>query len=355
MARRPLRIILCGLGHMGGWYLQAIRARGECALAAVVDPDVAARRQRLRTAGLDEAIGHATLAEALSAVDADAIIDASPPLQREGNGMLAAAAGMHILAEKPLGTTQGAAERLVAAAERAGVVLMVAQQRRHTPLIQTLRAHAAGHSGLRQVFLSFHHHVTRDSWRDRMEHPLLIEMAGHHFDMLRCVLGVEPVSVQGMSWNPPGGRFAHDAACALLFRYPGGRTATYLANWVATDAAKTSNECDWRIEFTEHVLVARDDAVWSVPRGGEPSRIDAVAMATQGHERIFQEFLRAASTGTAAVETSGRDNLGTVAMVHAAIAAVASGRAVAIAPSGAGELAHESGPRVPVAAAIHPG
>lgn len=64
--------------------------------------------------------------------DVDAVI-VCPSGSHAPPSIAAAEAGKHILVEKPMCTTVAEAEAMVAAAERAGVILMVAYMKRHEP------------------------------------------------------------------------------------------------------------------------------------------------------------------------------------------------------------------------------
>lgn len=67
--------------------------------------------------------------------DIDAVI-VCPSGSHAPPSIAAAEAGKHILVEKPMCTTVAEAEAMVAAAERAGVILMVAYMKRHEPAYQ---------------------------------------------------------------------------------------------------------------------------------------------------------------------------------------------------------------------------
>ena len=65
-------------------------------------------------------------------IDVEAVI-VCPTFSHAPAGIAAAEAGKHVLVEKPMCVTVAEAEAMVAAAERAGVVLMVGYMKRHDP------------------------------------------------------------------------------------------------------------------------------------------------------------------------------------------------------------------------------
>ena len=71
--------------------------------------------------------------------DIDAVI-VCPSGSHAAPSIAAAEAGKHVLVEKPMCTTVREAEAMVAAADRAGVILMVAYMKRHEPAYQFAQA-----------------------------------------------------------------------------------------------------------------------------------------------------------------------------------------------------------------------
>src|SRR5262249_61121199 len=79
----------------------------------------------------------------LAAPATDAVVLATPHSQPEQQVLQAAAAGKHIHVEKPITLDRAGAERVVAAAHKAGVVLAVGFNRRFHPSVVELRRRLA--------------------------------------------------------------------------------------------------------------------------------------------------------------------------------------------------------------------
>ena len=88
--------------------------------------------------------------------DIDAVI-VCPFGSHAAPSIAAAEAGKHVLVEKPMCTTTGEAEAMVAAAERAGVVLMVAYMKRHEPAYRYAQARVREMSDVRFVQVNHLH------------------------------------------------------------------------------------------------------------------------------------------------------------------------------------------------------
>ena len=146
--------------------------------------------------------------EILRDPNVDAVVLATPHTQHERQVMAAAAAGKHIHVEKPITLDRASADAVVAAAERAGVVLAVGFCRRFHPSVAALRRHlAAGRLGsvvsmVAQHTTSTGQFVAPDNWRAAPDeapggaltavgvHALdhMIEFAGRVADV-RCITG----------------------------------------------------------------------------------------------------------------------------------------------------------------------
>lgn len=123
----PFKVIIVGCGyiaqaeHIPGW-----QARAGASIVGIVDP----REDLLATLSARIGIpGFSALEDALGAVAADAVHICTPPGTHEELISLAAAAGLHVLVEKPLALDSEAAERCARLAEDAGLTLMIAAPR----------------------------------------------------------------------------------------------------------------------------------------------------------------------------------------------------------------------------------
>lgn len=335
-----IRLIQVGLGVMGKSWLRTILATPHVETVAWVDADPSCLAALVAGGQAQADHCYTFFEQALTREEAHGVLVATPPEFHEPVCVAAARAGLHVLCEKPLADTLAAARRVVEEAEQAAVILMVAQNRRHTSFIHKMRqlVQSQRYGRPAQAFVHFHQTFTRASFRDHMAHPLLVDMANHHFDTIRCVFGQEPVGVSGTGWNPPWSRFRGIGSAVLVFDYADGLRVVYEGTWQAIDVAMTSNAGDWRIECKRGVIACQSEVVFAGDADNSPSGscgiplqpIEMAPMPRQGGAYLLDEFLAAIRTGHAP-ETTGRDNLKTLAMVHAAVEAVDTGRRVEVA------------------------
>jgi predicted dehydrogenase len=141
------------------------------------------------------------MAKMLEEVRPDAISLCTPPSLHAPQTELAASRGVHVLCEKPMAGTVGDCERMIAAAERAGITLMIAQKKRFHPFYAHLKAQTQGEWGpilWAQVRFALGR-VEKDwFWKEGDGGGPLVENAVHVFDLMRYLLGdVEKVFAFG--------------------------------------------------------------------------------------------------------------------------------------------------------------
>ncbi len=257
-----------------------------------------------------------------------------------------------ILAHKPLAMTYGEAAELVQACERAGVLLQVNQNMRYDPSVRALKA-LLDEGRLGDPVLATIEMRAIPHWmpwaRDGRSLSTFI-MSIHHLDTFRFWLG-DPVRVLASARPDPRTTFDHDDGINLyILEYENGARASGWDDvWSgpAREGAGSSTAVRWRFEGTEGLAVGeigwpgwparvpstidytttRDGGRWHRPRWPDAWFPDAFAGTMGG-------LLRALESGTEP-DISGRDNLGTIALCEAVLAA---GREHRVTRPGEGEV-----------------
>jgi len=340
-----LKIVQVGLGGWGWSWTDIVKASAEWDLVAVVDIDEQRLRHAAQHHGLKDEQLHKTLASAFAATRPDACLVVVPPEVHAPVTIEAARLGLHCLVEKPIADTVAAAKAMVAAASKAGVRLMVNQNYRFRRAPRTVRRLVreglVGEIG--SVTIQFQKAANfGGGFREKMAHPLILDMAIHHFDQLRGSLGFEPAEVTAKSWNPKWSWFDGDACANVVFRSESGAVAVYSGSWVS-QGWQTTWDGDWRIQGTEGELHWSDNRVTLLPKSVFTSVFVPGAREAQGRlgfdlepmeseDRLasLASFHAAVVSGSEA-ETSGSDNLKTLATVLAARLSVERGETVTLA------------------------
>jgi predicted dehydrogenase len=300
-------------------------------LAACVEPDEAVRRAAAGALGLEPRRCFGALDAALDGVACEAVIVATSIDRHVEPCRVALASRLGVLVEKPFALDLADAAALVAEAEARGVPLVVGQSYRYTRAPRAVRRLVAdGRLG----------RIGRFGCRAYRgpEQPLaaavrgvpggwLWEVAIHHLDAVRYVFGREPARVLARAASPPWGAGPPGASVEVLLDFDDGMAGTYEALYDSRghEFFERGQELYLRVageQGTLHVLnrwllwCARGRWPRLVPRGPRPEPEEAVLL------RQLAESLR---TG-AAPECSGRDNLGTLALVEACVRSAAEER-----------------------------
>jgi predicted dehydrogenase len=206
-----VRLALVGCGGMGRRHIKGMmrqRAAGKLnfELAAVCDvmPDSAAAAVALSVDGIGHTPAQYTDFDAMLA-DArpDGIIITTTPETHADIGIRALAAGVHVMAEKPITLTVAEGVRLVEAAHRAGLRLAVAENYRRDPINRLARAlldaGAVGRPFLAtQASSGAGEFVIITPWRHRKNRGgIIVDMGVHYTDILEYFLG-DLVEIYGM-------------------------------------------------------------------------------------------------------------------------------------------------------------
>jgi predicted dehydrogenase len=330
------RVLQVGVGGFGAVWLRALD--GEAVLDALVDQDPAALEAAAASSGVPLERCFTDLDAALAANGADMALVVVPPSAHLPVAARCLEAGLPVLVEKPLAGTREDAVALVEAARRSGRELAVSQNYRYRPVIETARRLMASRrlGRLGQARIEFrHHHDFRGTFRESMPHPLLLDMAVHHFDLIRFVTGLEPRSVAAWSWNPPWSQFEGDASAVCVFGMDGGAQVVYEASWHPR-AQFTDWNCRWLLECEGGYMVVDRDRV-TVYEDADPHVVRApgegavdVPLATlplEDQAAVAAEFMRAVRAGEPA-PTTAADNLRSLEMVLSAVEAADLGREV---------------------------
>jgi phthalate 4,5-cis-dihydrodiol dehydrogenase len=199
---------IVGLGAAGRAFIPAIRAHSGLTLAAVCDPVAEARNTVAGELGVR---GYSSLQELLVHPGLDAVYVATPtPLHHE-HAMAAFAAGKHVLLEKPMAARFEDASALVAAAERAGRVLVVGHSHSFDLPIARMREIVAGGTLGRVRMVNtwcYSDWMFRPRRADELDAAqgggATFRQGAHQFDIIRLLCGGRARSVRARTfeWDP---------------------------------------------------------------------------------------------------------------------------------------------------------
>jgi predicted dehydrogenase len=336
-------MIQAGVGAWGASWSKVVAGSPHWELVALVDPAPEALERAGESLAISPGARFATLGPALAEVEADAVLVAAPPAAHGTLALEALGAGLHCLVEKPLTPSIGEARSAVKRAAETGRILMVSQNYRFGRGYRTVqglvRDGAIGPVEVVQV--DFRRAPLFKGFRLELEEPLLVDMAVHHLDQARGLLGSRPAEVRARSFNPSWSAFGGNAAALVEVVFEEGAVVSYAGTW-AGRGPETSWDGDWYLQGAEGALVWRENEVRlfdPVPaqqgriarrlRRPEGRRVDLLPLAETERAGVLAELAAAIREGRDP-ETSGDDNLQTLELTFAAIESASSGDAVSL-------------------------
>src|SRR5277367_3821857 len=186
-AKRALRIGVIGAGIMGSNHARVLAGLPDTTLVGIVDP---LPEHRTRATELVGCRAFASVDE-LIAEGIDAVTIAAPTHLHHEIALACIAHNIHVLVEKPIASTVEEGQEIVAAAERAGVTLMVGHVERFNPAVAAVKQAISGEDILSIA-------ITRvGPFPPRMSNVgVVIDLAVHDIDLIRWFTESDIVEVQ---------------------------------------------------------------------------------------------------------------------------------------------------------------
>jgi phthalate 4,5-cis-dihydrodiol dehydrogenase len=245
-----IRIGIVGMGAAGWAFVPAIRGNPAFELAAVADPVADMREAAAKEAG---AAPYADLPSMLQAANLEAVYIATPTELHPEHVATVCAAKKHVLTEKPMAIRIDQAQAMIAAAERAGVVLQVGHSHSYDlPIARMRDIVVSGKLGRVRMIHTWNY----TDWmaRPRRAAELDVGQGGgvtyrqgaHQIDILRLIGGglVKSVRAAMFDWDPNRRSIG---AHTMFLNFSDGAAATAIYNGYGhfSGAELTSGVAEW--------------------------------------------------------------------------------------------------------------
>lgn len=350
-----MRVGLIGCGNVGvNVHLPALAAVEGVTVVAAADPTPARLELAGQAAGLPADRLYADWRDLLARADVDAVVVATPQKVRTEIALAAAAAGKHMLLEKPLALAPAAAQTIVAAARRAGVVVATNHNYRFMPVYAAIAdLLAGGEIGSPELavlnFMGVEDRPGAAAYAPRWRHTAAEAGGGVLMDMLHAVylanwfLGADPVAVSAaVDRRFADGGDVEDWALVRL-AYPSGHALINMAWGVGPGGVEITATNGRAVlvnqAFGTHPFVPFEKLVVVGP-GGERTIVPAAAPA-YGIAGVIADWRDAVRDGREPA-ASGAAGVSVLSAVVGAYASAALGREVAL-PLAAGDPVSEFG------------
>ena len=339
---RRIRVALIGCGRIAQKHFEAIDVHRErLELVAVCDSDMAALRgavERTRVRGFE------SLTSLLADSDADVVVLCTPSGLHSGQTVESAAAGRHVITEKPMATRWLDGKRMVEACDAAGVRLFVVKQNRRNPTLQLVKRALERKRFGRIYMVSLNVFWSRPQeyynsakWRGTWEFDggALMNQASHYVDLIDWLIGpvesvqaytatlardiqVEDSAVVGIRWRSG----ALGSMCVTMLTYPknyeGSITILGEKGTVRVGGVAVNEIQQW--DFAEP---SEEDA------GINDASYRTTSVYGFGHPLYYDNVI-STLRGEAEAETDGREGLRSLELLIAAYLSARDGRRVAL-------------------------
>ena len=324
------QIAIFGAGRIGTVHAANIAAHSKCSLAAVADPNLDAANRLAGAYGAEVRSADAIFGDA----NIKAVLIASATDTHADLIEAAARADKQIFCEKPVDLSVPRVKDCLAAVDTAGVQMMVGFNRRFDPDFAELRKRIhAGEIGTLELLTVIS--------KDPAPPPLKIaevsgglfrDMTIHDFDMVRFLMGEEPIAVSATAScqvDPEIGALSDVDTAVVSLRSASGKLA------VIVNSRRATYGYDQRIEAhgSNGMLSVGNRAESSLVRadadgitGSKPLYffLERYALAYRAELDSFLEGLESGKMQT----PNGMDGLAALVLAEAAVESLATGREV---------------------------
>jgi len=348
MASDKVRFGVIGTGGMGSGHCSMIPRLPETTLTAICDIDPQTRK----TVSEKYAVpGFATATELLDSGLVDAVTIATPHYFHPPIAIEAFARGIHVLSEKPLAVTVGAADQMIQAARASGCKFSVMyQMRTEPPNIAARKVIESGQLGeiyrtsLVMGWYRSQAYYNSGGWRATWTGEgggVLINQAPHYLDLFSWLGGL-PATITGQTRTRLHTIEVEDEAFALL-EYPNGAHGYLYASTTEMPNHNLLEICGDRgklvllngalkvhaIDGSIREFTRANAEMWASPKAHEVPVTLTEEGPIKGHGAITQNLARAILHGEPLI-SPGEEGLNAVELINGIILAGKSGKKVSV-------------------------
>src|SRR5436189_2190155 len=225
-AAKEVRLGVVGVGIMGSNHARVLADLSGVKVVGIADPGASHRGLLAQIVGCEvcDDVGD------LIGLGIDAAVIAAPTHLHHDIALTCIKRGVHVLVEKPIASNIEEGRAIVAAAERAGITLMVGHVERFNPAVQVIKDAIKGEDILSIA-------ITRvGPFPPRMSNVgVVIDLAVHDIDLIRWFTDSEIVEIQPQLSSAIAER---EDIALLQFRTASGVLAHINTNWLTPFKAR---------------------------------------------------------------------------------------------------------------------
>lgn len=320
MQNSKFNTILVGLGQMGKVWLSILKSNPDINVVALVDINTEAAKQAASAANIPENSVYSTLSDALEAkLNPQIVVDVTPPFIRAKIVIEALNNGLSVLSEKPMGINSSDVQNIFEAANLNKSLYMISQNYRWSSGALTIKKMLnEGKIGkVQEIYVNFGRNENFKDFRSNLDNPLLIDMAIHHFDLVRYFTDANGKKIICKEFNPQGSTFKQNAAAIAQVTMTGGEKFIYNGNWADYETS-TNFSGNWIIKGDKGQI--EWDGAYKITFLTDNS-IEHKVLSKEKDDKLavsLSYFLEAIKNKSEPI-TSYKDNINTINMVLGAI------------------------------------
>ena len=316
-----LKVIQVGAGGFGISWLEILDNFEDIELVAIVDvnqKNLDDAKNLIKSSGVGLFTSHL---EAFSKVEADVAVIITPPQTHKKLALDALKHNLNVFMEKPIAHTFEDATELLEKSKEYQKFVMISQNYRWRPEIEAVKKAVDENliGKVEYVEWNFRRATKFGGWRDQYEEILIEDMSIHHFDLMRHILGVEPLTVFAKSMKPSWSWFNGNSTASVIMEFE-DTLINYFGSWV-TRGKETSWNGEFKLVGEKGIIELINDCPFVTLEGGEPEEIVLVPMEYEDREYSIFEMVQAINENRKPV-TELADNIKSFAIVGAALESI---------------------------------
>ncbi len=324
-------VTVIGCGARGKMFAEEWAKREDSRIKTVFDLNSETASAVAEKVSADTAV---SWEEAVNDTEINIVTIATPAAFHSKAACYAAELGKHVITEKPVALTLDQADNMVKAAEVNKVTMAVSYQYREFPCYIKLRDMFRSGDFGGPVFFRFTDvrevRPKTAMHQKNMNGGPVIDMAGHYFDLMRCITESEPISVYAKGHIFGKGKkrlkriddFAVDAA-DILVNFENGHTCSVFVNWGMPEDFEAVTDMGFAAGPDLSVQV-KDYSTIEIRKDKKTETLELAKPETSDLSRKIDDFIHAIETG-GTPEVSARDGRISLAVSIAALRSIETG------------------------------
>jgi len=237
-SKKKLRYAVVGLGHIAQIaVLPAFdHAKENSELTALISDDPEKLKEISKHYGVENCYSYDQYGEALKSGTFDAVYIALPNDMHKDYTVGAAKAGIHVLCEKPMATSEEDCQQMIVAAEKNNIKLMIAYRLHFERTnMKTVESLDLGKIGVPKLFnSSFTLQVRDGNIRTQKNHGggPLFDIGVYCINAARYIFKEEPIAITALACSGVDARFDEiEESVAVAMKFPGNRLASFVCSF----------------------------------------------------------------------------------------------------------------------------